>query len=168
MTALVLSVVALVGLSLLAAYDRRVALMFVAAAAGSFLLLRLVAGGIMALAKRLPRPRAAAPRLALANIHRPGALTPSLVLSLGLGITLLVTLAVIDANLTRQLTRTLPEKAPSFFFLDIPNAEANAFEEFLRQQAPGAEVNRVPMMRGRFVSLRGVPVAEIRADEQAA
>ena len=62
----------------------------------------------MALARRLPRPRRTAPRLALANIHRPGALTPSLVLSLGLGITLLVTLALIDSNLTRQLTQSLP------------------------------------------------------------
>ena len=49
-------------------------------------------------------------------------------LSLGLGITLLVTLALIDTNLTRQLTQSLPERAPSFFFLDIPNQQADAFE----------------------------------------
>ena len=77
----------------MAAYDRKIALIFVVAAAGAFALLRLVGDRLMALARRLPRPRRAALRLALANIHRPGALTPSLVLSLGLGITLLVTLA---------------------------------------------------------------------------
>lgn len=164
-TALALSVVALVGLSLLAAYDRRIALMFIAAAAGSFLLLRIVAMGIMALARRLPRPRRTAPRLALANIHRPGALTPSLVLSLGLGITLLVTLALIDTNLTRQLTQSLPQQAPSFFFLDIPNQQADAFEGFLRQQASDAQIERVPMMRGRLVTLGGRPVAEVKAPE---
>jgi putative ABC transport system permease protein len=151
-----------------AAYDRRVALMFIGAAAGAFGLLRIVALGIMALARRLPRPRGAAPRLALANLHRPGALTPSLVLSLGLGITLLVTLALIDANLTRNLTQTLPERAPSFFFLDIPNSEADRFDAFLKQEAPEARIDRVPMMRGRLVSLRGVPVSEIKADEQVA
>jgi putative ABC transport system permease protein len=165
LTALVLSVAALVGLSLLAAYDRRIALMFVGAAAGSFLLLRLVALGIMALARRLPRPRRTAPRLALANIHRPGALTPSLVLSLGLGITLLVTLALIDSNLTRQLTQSLPERAPSFFFLDIPNQQADSFEGFLKQQASDAHIERVPMMRGRLVTLGGRPVAEVKAPE---
>ncbi|MEE1656672.1 ABC transporter permease [Microvirga sp. CF3062] len=164
-TALTLSVVALVGLSVLAAYDRRVALMFVAAAAGSFVLLHLVALGIMALARRLPRPRSTSPRLALANIHRPGALTPSLVLSLGLGITLLVTLALIDTNLTRQLTQSLPQKAPSFFFLDIPNQQADAFEGFLRQQTSEAQIERVPMMRGRLVTLGGRPVAEVKAPE---
>jgi putative ABC transport system permease protein len=157
---------ALVAASVLAAYDRRIALIFIAAAAMAFGLLRLVASGLMALAARLPRPRATAPRLALANLHRPGALTPSLVLSLGLGITLLVTLAVIDSNLTRQLTQTLPDRAPSFFFLDIPNQDAERFEAHLRTLAPSARVDRVPMMRGRLVSLKGVPVGQIKAAEQ--
>jgi putative ABC transport system permease protein len=165
LVALALSVAALVSLAVFAAYDRRIALMFVGAAAGSFLLLRLVALGIMALARRLPRPRRTAARLALSNVHRPGALTPSLVLSLGLGITLLVTLALIDTNLTRQLTQTLPERAPSFFFLDIPNQQADEFETFLKIQTPGAEIERVPMMRGRLVTLGGRPVSEIRANE---
>ncbi|MEZ0169026.1 ABC transporter permease [Microvirga sp. TS319] len=168
LAALALSVAALVALAVIAAYDRRIALMFVAAAAGSFLLLRIVAIGIMALARRLPRPRRTAPRLALANIHRPGALTPSLVLSLGLGITLLVTLSLIDSNLTRQLTQSLPERAPSFFFLDIPNQQADAFEGFLKEQAADARVERVPMMRGRLVSLGGRPVSEVKAPEDIA
>jgi putative ABC transport system permease protein len=122
----------------------------------------------MALARRLPRPRRTAPRLALANIHRPGALTPSLVLSLGLGITLLVTLSLIDSNLTRQLTQSLPERAPSFFFLDIPNQQADAFETFLKQQAGDARIERVPMMRGRLVTLGGRPVSEIKPSEDIA
>jgi putative ABC transport system permease protein len=87
------------------------------------------------------------------------------VLSLGLGITLLVTLALIDSNLTRQLRQTLPERAPSFFFLDIPNAQADGFESFLRAQKADAQIERVPMMRGRLVSLRGVPVGQIKAEE---
>ena len=78
----------------------------------------------MALARRSPRPRNPSLRMALANSHRPGALTPSLVLSLGLGVALLSALAFIDVSLTRQLTQALPEKAPSFFFLDIPNARS--------------------------------------------
>jgi putative ABC transport system permease protein len=165
---LVAAVAALLGLSVAAAYDRQVALIFIGAAAGSFALLRLVAAGVMALARRMPRPRRTAPRLALANLHRPGALTPSLVLSLGLGITLLVALAVIDANLRRQLTQTLPERAPSFFFLDIPNGAVGRFEAFLQAQAPEARIERVPMMRGRIVSLKGVPVAQVKAAEQVA
>jgi putative ABC transport system permease protein len=91
-----------------------------------FVALRLVAMLTMALARRLPRPRSTLVRLAIANIHRPGALTPSVVLSLGLGLSLLVTVIEIDGNLHRQFAAALPEKAPSFFFLDIPSADAGA------------------------------------------
>lgn len=163
-----LAVGTLLALSVFAAFDRRVALIFIGAAVGAFVLLRVVATLLMALARRLPRPRMAAPRLALANVHRPGALTPSLVLSLGLGITLLVTLAVIDGNMRRQLTETLPGEAPSFFFVDIPSAELDGFSDFLAAQAPDGEIVRVPMLRGRLVSLRGVPVSEIVAEPDAA
>ena len=63
-------------------------------------------------------------RLAVGNIHRPGALTPSVVLSLGLGLTLLVTLALIDGDLRRQISGSLPERAPNFFFVDIQAARS--------------------------------------------
>jgi putative ABC transport system permease protein len=74
--------------------------------------------------ERAPRLRSVSLRLAVAAIHRPGAVTPSVVLSLGLGLSLLVAIALIDGNLTRQLTHSMPDRAPSFFFLDIPREEA--------------------------------------------
>ncbi|MFY8151319.1 MAG: ABC transporter permease, partial [Hyphomicrobiales bacterium] len=73
---------ALIGLAVLFAFDRRIALIYIGAALGSFVLLRVVAWAVMATARRLPRPRSTELRLAIANIHRPGALTPSVVLSL--------------------------------------------------------------------------------------
>ena len=104
--ALALALALLVGLSVATAFDRRVALIFIAAAGIAFGLLHLVALGLMATAKRLPHPKRAAPRMALANLHRPGALTPTIVLSLGLGVTLLVTLSLIDANVSRTISAT--------------------------------------------------------------
>ena len=92
----------LVGVAIGLAYERRIAAVFVGASVAVFVLLRGVAAGLMALARRLPRSRITMLRLAIANIHRPGALTPSLVLSLGLGLALLVTLALIDGNLRRS------------------------------------------------------------------
>ncbi|MFZ1067405.1 MAG: FtsX-like permease family protein, partial [Pseudolabrys sp.] len=94
-----LTVVALVVLAavvVLLAYDRRVAVIYVATAAGIFVLLRGVAALMMDLARRAPRAQATGLRMAIANIHRPGALTPTIVLSLGLGIALLVTVIEID------------------------------------------------------------------------
>ena len=75
-------------------------------------------------------------RLAIANIHRPGALTPTIVLSLGLGLALLVTVIEIDGNLRRQFMAALPDKAPSFYFIDIQSADAERFDAFVRAQAP--------------------------------
>ena len=124
---------------------------FIVAAACVFLALRLVALLIMALARRAPRPRYALLRLVLANIHRPGALTPSVVLSLGLGLALLVTLLQIDGNLRRQFVASLPDKAPSVFFVDIQDADAARFDAFARKNSPDAVYERVPMLRGRIV-----------------
>ncbi len=127
-----------------------------------FVSLRLVATLVMAVAKRVPRPRSTALRLAIANIHRPGALTPSIVMSLGLGLALLVTVIEVDGNLRRQFIAALPEQAPSFFFLDIQSADAERFDAFIREHAPGATLDRVPMMRGRIVSANGVRAEDIR------
>ena len=71
-------------------------------------------------------------RLAIANIYRPGALTPSVVMSLGLGLAVLVTITQIDGNLRRQFLAALPDRAPSFYFIDIPAAEADRFGAFLK------------------------------------
>jgi putative ABC transport system permease protein len=162
------SVAALVALAVAFSWDRRIAMLYVASAAGAFLLLRGVGWLIMAGARRLPRPRGTEARLALGNIHRPGALTPAVTLSLGLGLTLLVSLGLIDSNLRNALTATLPERAPSFFFLDIPNTEAERFDAFLKDRGGDVRIDRVPMMRGRVVAVKGVPADQVRAAENAA
>jgi putative ABC transport system permease protein len=158
----------LVTLSVVTSFNPRLAMGFMAGAAGIFVALRLVAAGIMALAARVPRSRRTSLRLAVANLHRPGALTPSVVLSLGLGLTLLAVIALVDASFRRQIEDALPERAPSFFFVDIVNSDAPRFDAFIAEKAPGADLNRVPMLRGRFVRLGGRPVEEIRAADDIA
>jgi putative ABC transport system permease protein len=162
------SVLTLAALAIGLAYDRRIAAIFVCAAAVVFIALRLVAVLLMAFARSLPRPRSALLRLALANIHRPGALTPTVVLSLGLGLSLLVTLTLIDGNLRRQFTAALPVRAPSFFFVDIQGADADRFDAFVRARAPAAKLERVPMLRGRIVSANGIRAEDLRPTVNAA
>jgi putative ABC transport system permease protein len=161
-------VAALAALAILFAYDRRLAAIFVASAAVIFVALRLVAALTMGLARRLPRPRSTLLRLAVANIYRPSALTPSVVLSLGLGLSLLVTMIEIAGNLHRQFAAALPEKAPSFFFLDIPSTDADRLDAFVHERAPHSRVERVPMLRGRIVSANGIKAEDIRPGERSA
>jgi putative ABC transport system permease protein len=149
------------------AYDKRVAAVFVASSAVVFAVLRGVAWAVMAGARRLPRTRSTMLRLAISNIHRPGALTPSVVLSLGLGLAVLVTITQIDGNLRRQFLAALPEHAPSFYFIDIPSSDAASFNDFLHKTEPDATVEDVPMLRGRIVSARGVRAEELNPSSDA-
>ncbi|HLX14440.1 MAG TPA: FtsX-like permease family protein [Bradyrhizobium sp.] len=144
------------------AYDKRVATVFVVSSIAVFALLRGIAAGLMALARRLPRTRITMLRLAIANIYRPGALTPSVVMSLGLGLAVLVTITQIDGNLRRQFLAALPDRAPSFYFIDIPATEADRFSAFLKQTAPDSTVEEVPMLRGRIVAARGIRAEDLK------
>ena len=152
--------------AILLADDRRIAAIFVGATVFAFLVLRAVSALVQHLARKSPRLRSTALRLAVGNIHRPGALTPSVVLSLGLGLTLLVALALIDGNLRRQIGANLPDRAPNFFFVDIQPADVDAFSALVAREAPAGALMKVPMLRGRIVALNGVPVdkAEIRPE----
>ncbi len=158
----------LAALSILLSYDKRIATVFVAASAATFVLLYLIAILIMRLAASLPRSKVTALRLAVANIHRPGALTPSVVLSLGLGLAVLVIVVLIDGNLRRQFQEALPERSPAFFFVDIQNSDAARFDEFIHKTAPGATLERQPMLRGRIVAANGVKAEDLKPTPQAA
>jgi putative ABC transport system permease protein len=94
-------------------------------------------------------------------------LTPSVVMSLGLGLAVLVTITQIDGNLRRQFMAALPERAPSFYFIDIPSTEADHFSAFLKQQTSQSTVEDVPMLRGRIVSARGVKVEDLKPSADA-
>ncbi len=158
----------LAALAVMLAREKQVAIAFIGAVAFSFLVLRLVAALVQAGARHFPSVPWTALRLALGNIHRPGALTPSVVLALGLGLTLLVTLALIDGDLRRQIVGSLPEVAPNFFFVDIQNHEIEAFSQLAATAAPGAKLVRVPMLRGRIMALNDIPVAQMQLPSEGA
>ena len=51
--------------------------------------------------------------------------------------------------------------------LDLTKAEAPGFAELVRREAPAAQIDDAPMLRGRLVSLRGTPVDQIKAPPEA-
>lgn len=144
--------------------NQKLALIFLGAALGAFVLLRGAAALIARAAKKV-RPRNMELRLAVANLHRPGALTPVIVLSLGLGLTLVVTLALIDGNL-HQLFRDRTGTVPDFFFLGIEKQQTPAFRDFVLADSAGGKIELVPMLRGRIVRLNGTPAenAKVSSD----
>lgn len=154
---------AIIGIAVANATDRLFVLGFIGAALGLIALLWGLAALVAWAAARAPRPRGTLARLALANLHRPGAPTRQLIVALGLGLTLFSTLAVIETNFDGQINRTLPDRAPSFFVIDIPNEDLAAFRGVVAKAAPAAAITTVPSLRGPVTAVKGVPVARLNA-----
>ncbi len=158
--------VALALVAIFASPQRSVAVTVVVATAAALVALRGVALAAMALARRLPRRGPVEWRLALSNLHRPGAATPAVVLSLGLGLAVIVALTLVDVNLRGQL-RPGAAGAPDFYFVDVASGQADDFKSFLQKTAPGVRLAEAPMMRGRIVRVAGVDAEKVRARESA-
>ena len=135
---------------------------FLAGVAASLLILRLIAGAFRWLLRKLPRPRSPTIRLALANLTRPGAATAGVVTALGLGLTLLTTVTLLDATISAQVKDRLPGTAPSFFFVDIQPDEVDRFDAAIHRFNSAEDYKRTPMIRGRIVSLNGVPAKDAK------
>jgi len=99
--------------------------------------------------------------LALGNMSGPGSLTRSIVLSLGIGLTLLVTVTLANRSLVAEFETRVPDRAPSYYFLDIPKSAIGRFEETLRRVVPDLIVADAPMLRGRLLKLAGRPASEV-------
>ena len=134
---------------------------FMAGAAVTLGILRLLSWLIEKTAAGAPRPRNALARLAIANLHRPGAATGAVVISLGLGLTLFAGLALIEGNLGKQLQSQLPSKAPAFFFLDIQGYQATEFVSIGKALEGVEEIDIIPNLRGRVTKLNGVPAQDV-------
>lgn len=167
MLAVGLAVAALLALPLLGSESPRMVFGFEVGAGLTMLLLIGLGMLIKRAAQRVPRMRRPVIRLALANLHRPGAPTGAVTLSLGLGLTLFTTLALVEGNLTRQIDANLPKAAPSFFFVDIQKNDIDAFLDEARAIDGIEEVRSLPYLRGRITHVAGVPSDEVVVDPGA-
>ena len=167
-----LAALALAVLTVASADNRMLAGWFVVAALATLAAFRGAAVLVRRLAQRAShrrRDRGGAPsvRLGLARLHRPGAVTASVVVSLGVGLSVLVAIALVQANLTRQIAEKLPEQAPAFYFIDIQSSQAEAFDR-LTAAVPGiGEVKRAVMVRGRVTGIKGVAADQAKVTAEA-
>jgi len=151
---------ALAALAIATASDAYFAIWFVIGSLAAMTTFRLAAAGITKGAARLKDIRRPALRLAVAGLHRPGAPTASVVLSLGLGLSMLVTVATIEGNLSRQIAEELPADAPAFFFVDIQPDQIDPFRDLVAGVPGFDHSEQVPMLRGRITAIDGVAASE--------
>ncbi len=149
----------LVGLVFVFAGNFKLAAGFTVGTVGCFVLFRLAAGTVRFLSRKAVGFKNPSLRIGLAQIHRPGAPTSSLVFALGLGLTCLVAVALVNDNLTRALSSDIADRAPSFFFMDIQAGDADRFEAVVRSEPGVSALSRSPVIRGRITRLKEVPVS---------
>ncbi len=155
-----LSALALAASVVAFAPDRKLALVFLVAALGAFALLRGAAALVMAGAKRL-RAQNVAARLAIANLSRPGALTPGHRPLARAGAHAGRRSPLIDGNLHALFNRGRTGAVPDFFFLGVEKAQTSDFKNFVLARAPGGKLDLVPMLRGRIVRLQNRPAESV-------
>ena len=137
-----------------------VALWFIGGTVAAFALFRAAGYGLERGAAQFRRVRGASLRLALANLHRPGAPSAKIVMSLGLGLAVLVATVSIEGNLRHQVANSLPSGAPDFYFVDLQPDQVGAFERIVAAAPEASGLRRVPMLRGRILRIAGKPASE--------
>ena len=147
-----LGLTAIAAIAILGTSQPLLAAEFLTAASLLLGLLALLGQAIRRLATKIPRPRSPLLRLALTNLHRPGAQTARLVTALGFGLSAFVLLAVVDTSLDASIARRLPARAPDYFVLDLPPAQAPAFTTLVHSIAPSATLRLVPNLRGAILA----------------
>ncbi|MGA3008956.1 MAG: FtsX-like permease family protein [Terracidiphilus sp.] len=133
-------------------------------------LLALAAAALRALRFFLNRVRLRLPsflRQGLANLYRPGNQSAAVLASLGTGVMLILTVFLVQAALLRDLRETAAPSLPNIFLLDISTDEVAGVTEFFQHQpgvsqAPGQALNLMPVVTGRFISLNGIPIEQLK------
>jgi putative ABC transport system permease protein len=102
-------------------------------------------------------------RHGLANLYRPGNQSAAVLAALGTGVMLILTVYLMQATLLRDLRETASPKLPNVFLIDVTTDEVAGVKDFFAHQAGVKQaLDLMPVMQGRFVSLNGVPVEQLK------
>jgi putative ABC transport system permease protein len=101
-------------------------------------------------------------RHGLANLYRPGNQSAPVLAALGTGVMLILAVYLLQADILRDLRLTASPKLPNVFLIDIRNSEVPRVKEFFARQAGVKEIDLIPVVTGRFVSIDGKPLDQLK------
>ncbi|MFI5399853.1 MAG: ABC transporter permease [SAR324 cluster bacterium] len=146
------------GLAYLEVKALDVAAIFGVGLTATVLALLAAAQALLALLRRLPKPRGFALRQGLSGLYRPGNQSAPVMVALGLATFLLLAVVLIQKDLLRQVTLGSAPDQPTLYFIDIQPDQRKDFQEILKSHGlPPAEI--LPVVRGRVYALNGRRVA---------
>ena len=105
-------------------------------------------------------------RLAIANLHRPGAPLRTTLLSLGSALTLLVVCTLVVASLLRAVNSTIPEESPALVLYDVLPHQREQIVSILEQMPSATRVDLAPLVRARIQSINGQSLSSIIDQQQ--
>ena len=129
-------------------------------------LVALAAVALRAIRFLLDRTRLHIPsslRHGLANLYRPGNQSAAVLAALGTGVMLILTVFLVQRDLLRDLHETAAPGLPNVFLVDVRTDEAPGVKAFFQKQ-PGVsqQLSLIPVVMGRFTSINGKPVEELK------
>ena len=102
-------------------------------------------------------------RHGLANLYRPGNQSAAVLAALGTGVMLILAVYLMQSTLLRDLRETASPKLPNVFLIDVTTDEVAGVKDFFQHQ-PGVTqaLDLMPIVQGRFVSLNGKPLDQLK------
>jgi putative ABC transport system permease protein len=137
--------------------DVATAVRFLAGLAAVVLALGAGGAGLLALAGRVRGYAGTAWRYGIAHLARSRGYGIAQIVAFGLGAMLLLALTILRSDLVTDWRASLPADVPNYFFVNIPPQGRGEFERLLAAQG-AREQRMLPMLRGRLVSIDGVPI----------
>lgn len=130
--------------------------LFVGAVLAAGAVLGVAAWGLMRLAHVAPRPGGLAWRRGLANLHRPGARTAAVLVSIGVGVMVVLAVVLVEQAVRAELADQLPHDTPSLFFIDIQPDQRGAFAALMVSRS--VSIDLTPVVRSRLVAINEIPI----------
>jgi putative ABC transport system permease protein len=160
-------VLPLIGIAWALSDSADVGVRFGAAFAGALVVLLVLAGVTLAILRfLLNRTRLGLPsslRHGLANLYRPGNQSAPVLAALGTGVMLILAVYLIQVDLLRDLHETASPRLPNVFLVDVRTDEVPGVKA-LFQRRPGVTraPELLPVVLGRFVTIKGQPVEQLK------
>ncbi len=133
-----------------------VLLVLLAVSAGFLRLLRALLNRIRL---RLPQ----APRLGLANLYRPGNQSAAVLAALGTGVMLILSVFLMQSQVLTEIRQSAAPTLPNLFLIDMTAQQVPGITEFFHQQTGVSQsLELLPVVSGRFLSINGAPIGQMR------
>jgi len=102
-------------------------------------------------------------RHGLANLYRPGNQSAAVLAALGTGVMLILAVYLMQKDLLTDLRETASPKLPNVFLVDMQTQEVDGVKAFFAHQAGvSRQLDLMPVVQGRFVSVNGQQVDQMK------